>query len=71
MRFPYFLDSINKKIIILTGYAKPDIYKSTGKIANLIKKKKNTAQSYYDDYKSNNEKAIILPEFYQELINEI
>ncbi|MDA3840306.1 MAG: hypothetical protein PF572_04415 [Patescibacteria group bacterium] len=68
LRFPYFLDSVNKRIIILTGYSKPWNYDDGDKDSRRVDRDKEEAQKYYDDYKENRNKALIIPKSYSNII---
>jgi hypothetical protein len=68
LRFPYYLDSINNKMIILIGYDKIDGHKSGGKEDRKVKKNRLLAQSYYDDYHKDHSKEVELPEYINNLM---
>ena len=69
LRFPYYLDSINNRMVVLLGYNKPDDYKPRGKIAKRIKRKQEQAQEYYRDHHKDRNKMIELPKKFDNLMN--
>ncbi len=71
IRFPYCINSAENKMIILMGYEKPEIYKTKGKIANEVKKKKVLGQKYYEDYQNDKRKAIKLDETLNDFIDNL
>jgi hypothetical protein len=50
IRFPFYRDCQNDRIVILNGFEKRDGYKSRGKTERQAIKKLNEAQEYYNDY---------------------
>ena len=58
IRFPYYRDQTNDRIVLLLGFAKIDDYKHGGKIDREVTRKLDEAQIYYDEYNLNNNKFI-------------
>jgi len=56
IRFPFFLDNINDRIVLLLGFAKPEQYSKGGKIDREVTRKLDESQLYYDEYKIDNNK---------------
>jgi hypothetical protein len=59
VRFPYFTDISNDRIVLLLGFYKRDGYKKGGKVDREVKRKLDEAQTYYEEYKNNNRKYYI------------
>lgn len=58
VRIPFCIDSENNRIVLLSGFDKPDRgYKKKGKVARKVEKEYKTAQGYYDDYIKNKNKC--------------
>ena len=68
LRFPYYLDSVNDRMVILLGYDKPDDYKPRGKIAKRVKRLQEQAQENYDNYHKDRNKMIELPKKFNNLM---
>ena len=58
IRFPYYRDQRNDRIVLLLGFAKIDDYKPRGKIDREVTRKLDEAQIYYDEYNLDNNKFI-------------
>lgn len=58
IRFPYYRDPGNDRLVLLLGFAKTDNYKPGGKVDRDAKRKLDEAQIYYDEYNLNNNKFI-------------
>jgi len=58
IRFPYYRDLRNDRIVLLLGFAKIDGYKHGDKVDREVSRKLDEAQTYYDEYNSDNNKFI-------------
>lgn len=67
IRFPYFTDISNNRIVLLLGFHKREGYKNGGKIDRETKRKLDEAQEYYEEYKSDNNKYYIDKEINESL----
>jgi len=64
IRFPFFRDCRNERIVLLNGFEKKDGYKQGGKIDRYAERKLSEAQSYYEDYCLHNDHFIKIPDIY-------
>jgi hypothetical protein len=53
IRFPYYRDCQNERLVLLLGYDKKDGYKKGSKTEKYVKRKSDEAQKLYDDYHAN------------------
>jgi len=56
IRFPFYRDENNGRLVLLLGFFKIDGYKPRGKTDRDVKRKLEEAQEYYDEYNKNNNK---------------
>ena len=59
IRFPYFTDILNNRLVLLSGFYKRDGYKEGGKIDRETRRKLDEAQLYYEKYNGDNCKYYI------------
>ncbi|MDX9778989.1 MAG: hypothetical protein RBT30_02020 [Patescibacteria group bacterium] len=59
IRFPYFTDISNNRLVLLLGFHKRDGYKEGGSVDRETKRKLDEAQLYYEEYKEDNKKYYI------------
>lgn len=59
IRFPYFTDILNNRLVLLLGFHKRDGYKEGGKVDREVKRKLDEAQLCYKEYQEDNKKYYI------------
>ena len=50
IRFPYYRDLVNNRMVILSGYEKESSFKKKGKEARRVEVLNQEAQKYYENY---------------------
>lgn len=59
IRFPFFRDISNNRLVVLIGFHKCEGYKEGGKTDRDVKRKLDEAQTYYEEYQHDNNKYYI------------
>jgi hypothetical protein len=65
IRFPFYRDCRNGRLVLLNGFEKRDGYKEGGKTDRYVIKKLNESQVYYNDYHQNNSHYIEVPNIFK------
>ena len=71
IRFPYYRDCTNDRLVLLIGFEKKDGYKFGDKTDRYAKRKLKEAQGYYEKYKDNNRLYINMPSVFENLYKQL
>ncbi|MFH0891634.1 MAG: hypothetical protein V1867_02535 [Candidatus Falkowbacteria bacterium] len=71
IRFPYYRDCNNDRLVLLNGFEKDESYKSRGKTDRFVDRKFKEAQRFYEQYNKNNELYKEMPDVFRDLYKEL